>query len=209
MTEKPKIETELDFLAELERGDVTSQLSLSKRISVSVGFVNALLKRAVQKGFVKVNAAPRKRYAYYVTPRGFREKSRLVSEYLESSLHFFRKVREEYRLLFVQTIQTSETKFILAGLGELAEIALLAADEANSQVVGIYDASAQSDRSLGLPIYQTVDELPIDAVLVITESKEPQAAFELLRQLAPERLILTPGFLHVARQFLEQDEAAE
>ena len=58
-------------------------------------FVNAYLKRCVKKGLVKVSGAPARRYAYYLTPQGFAEKSRLTVEYLSSSFSFFRQARED------------------------------------------------------------------------------------------------------------------
>ena len=48
------------------------------------------------QGCMKARQAPYKRYAYYLTPEGFVEKSRLVGEYLQSSLEFFRKARGQY-----------------------------------------------------------------------------------------------------------------
>ncbi|MEM8970650.1 MAG: winged helix-turn-helix transcriptional regulator [Pseudomonadota bacterium] len=197
MSMKPKLETELDILEQLESGSVTSQLSLSKRISVSVGFVNALLNRAIQKGFVKVSTAPRKRYAYYVTPQGFREKSRLVAEYLETSLQFFRKARAEYRTLFEEAIPSSAGKYILAGSGELAEIALLAANETGREVDGIFDPAAGSEKLLGLTVYRELDLLDQTAVLVVTEKSQPQALYEQLRLRFPYNQILAPKFLRV------------
>jgi DNA-binding MarR family transcriptional regulator len=86
---------EIEFLTSLEEGTVISQMTLSQRINVSVGLINALIKRAVRKGYVKVKSAPYKRYAYYLTPKGFAEKSRLVAQYLEISLGFFRQARQE------------------------------------------------------------------------------------------------------------------
>src|SRR3546814_4310673 len=59
-------------------------------------FRSALLKRCAAKGLVKIQNAPARRYAYYLTPKGFAEKSRLVAEYLETSLHFFRGARSQY-----------------------------------------------------------------------------------------------------------------
>ena len=84
MPDKSKVQTEIDFLASLEGGEVSSQTSLAGRISVSAGLVNALVKRAVQKGYVKMRKAPYRRYAYYLTPKGFAEKSRLVAKYLDT-----------------------------------------------------------------------------------------------------------------------------
>ena len=209
MTDKPKIQTELEFLDELERGDVTSQLSLSKRISVSVGFVNALLKRAVQKGFVKVSTAPRRRYAYYITPQGFREKSRLVTEYLESSLQFFRKARGEYGELFEQAHASGIHRFAFIGGGELAEIALLAARELDCDLVGVVDPDITSERHHGLPVFAQFDNLPADTTLVVTDSREPQAAYEKAQAHADEARILAPPLLRIVRRDDKSDSAAE
>ncbi len=58
MADKTGLQTELDLLATLERRDVVTQPALAKRLSISVGMVNALLKRAARKGLVKAKAAP-------------------------------------------------------------------------------------------------------------------------------------------------------
>jgi DNA-binding MarR family transcriptional regulator len=65
-----------------------NQRKLARQIGISVGLVNALVHRAVHKGLIKIKEAPARRYAYYLTPKGFAEKSRLVAEYLEVSLRF-------------------------------------------------------------------------------------------------------------------------
>ena len=139
MGDKTKTQTQIELLTALERGEVVTQMALSKRLSVSVGLVNALLKRVMHKGLVKAKAAPYKRWAYYLTPRGFDEKSRLVAEYLETSLAFFRNARQEYRALFLRGHECGFRKFILVGRGEVSEIALLAAVETDAKVVGILD----------------------------------------------------------------------
>ncbi len=210
MLTKPKLETELDILEQLEGGSITSQLSLSKRISVSVGFVNALLKRAIQKGFVKVSSAPRKRYAYYVTPQGFREKSRLVAEYLDTSLQFFRRARAEYRSLFENASSSAVSKYVLAGSGELTEIALLAANETDSSVIGIFDPMAKSDKLLGIPVFHGLQQIDPHATLVVTESSQPQALYDELRLSYAGDRILAPRFLRVIEHIREeQGNAAE
>ena len=115
MADKIGLQTELELLSALERREVVTQPALAKRLSISVGMVNALLKRAVRKGLVKAKAAPYKRWAYYLTPEGFEEKSRLVARYLDSSLTFFRMARREYRLLFLGGQRAGFRRFVLVG----------------------------------------------------------------------------------------------
>ena len=200
MADKTGLQTEIELLAALERREVVTQPALAKRLSISVGMVNALLKRAVRKGLVKAKAAPYKRWAYYVTPEGFQEKSRLVARYLDASLAFFRMARREYRVLFLDGQRKGFHRFVLVGRGEVAEIALLAALEADAALVGILDREANTDRLHGLPVLHSLDEAEAWDALVITESRHPQKAFETLRCAVPARQVLAPPFLRIVRE---------
>ena len=203
MADKTGLQTEIDLLAALERREVVTQPALAKRLSISVGMVNALLKRAARKGLVKAKAAPYKRWAYYLTPEGFQEKSRLVARYLDTSLAFFRMARREYRLLFASGQRMGFRRFVLVGRGEVAEIALLAALEADAELVGILDREVNASRLHGQPVLRSLDEAEAWDALVITESRHPQEAFERLRGTVPERQVLAPPFLRIVREPLD------
>lgn len=199
MPVNPPPKTQLDLLTSLESGQVVTQGTISKRIGVSIGMINALLKRAVLKGYVKVKAAPYKRYAYYLTPKGFSEKSRLVAEYLEISLSFFRQARREYAELLERAQRSGMRRMALVGSGELAEIASLAAREAELELVAVVDRSTNRDRVFGLPVVGDVTELSdIDGV-VITDSKSPQAIFDRLAERLEDQRILAPDLLCITR----------
>ena len=203
MADKIGLQTEIELLAALERREVGTQPALAKRLSISVGMVNALLKRAVRKGLVKAKAAPYKRWAYYVTPEGFQEKSRLVAQYLDASLAFFRMARREYRALFLDGQRMGFQRFVLVGRGEVAEIALLAALEADAELVGILGREANADSLYGLPVLRSLEEAEAWDALVITESRHPQEVFETLRDMAPVHQVLTPPFLRIVREPLD------
>src|SRR5580698_4705894 len=89
----------LNLLTSLEDG-ATSQRRIASELGVALGLVNAYLRRCVNKGLVKVSEAPARRYAYYLTPHGFAEKSRLTVEYLGISFSFFRQARAECADIF-------------------------------------------------------------------------------------------------------------
>lgn len=200
MPDKSKIQTELDLLEALEHGQVVTQMTLSKRVSVSIGLINALLKRAMHKGYVKAKAAPYRRYAYYLTPTGFTEKSRLVAEYLEISLDFFRTARREYSELYARASARGVRRIALVGAGELAEIALLAAGDTEIAIEAILDPETGKTRLYRLAVARTAEELPqVDAV-VITDSRTPQQAFDLVRDHFDEEQILAPPLLRITRR---------
>jgi len=127
----------LSLLAVLEDDGHATQRGLAARIGVALGLTNTLLKRAVRKGLVKVKDVPAKRFAYYVTPKGFSEKSRLVADYLSSSLSFFRQAREEYTDVCQLAVDRGHKRIALYGAGELAEIAMLSAQGVGAELTGL------------------------------------------------------------------------
>src|SRR5215475_8860129 len=94
---KDKAENEilLGVLDLVERDPALTQRSVAKELGIALGLANAYLKRCIHKGLIKVSQVPRRRYAYYLTPQGFSEKSRLTASYLAYSFSFFRKAREQ------------------------------------------------------------------------------------------------------------------
>src|SRR5450631_4850371 len=91
----------LNLLSSVDDG-AQSQRRIAEELGIALGLVNAYLKRCVKKGLVKVSQAPARRYAYYLTPQGFAEKSRLTVEYLSYSFSFFRQAKADCSALIAQ-----------------------------------------------------------------------------------------------------------
>lgn len=189
---------ELRLFAALETGSEESQASLSKRVGAAVGLVNALLKRAVRKGTVKMISAPARRYSYYLTPKGFAEKSRLVAQYLNFSLSFFREARGEYAALFAAAEREGLRKLVLIGAGELAEIAALAAMEANVTLTAVVDPETNQRRIAGITVVRSLAEVAAFDAVVIADARAPQATYDGLRAAWPAARVLCPPVLQIA-----------
>lgn len=209
MSNKIGIQTELDLISALEREETVSQAALSKQLSISVGGVNALLKRVIRKGLVKTRSVPYRRWAYYLTPTGFSEKSRLVARYLEVSLDFFRRARQEYGAIFISLRRSGIDRAILVGRGELAEIAFLAARENGIEIAGLLDTEINDSRFLGIPVLRRLDDADPAAALVITDARHPQATYDRLRLEASERTIEAPPLLRLSRALPATADGAE
>ncbi len=197
MSQGPKSRTELDFLTAVERGEIVSQMTLSKRLNIAVGLINAILRRAMHKGYVKVKQAPYKRYAYYLTPKGFAEKSRLVTEYLEDSLSFFRTARNQYVELFQAARAAGVEQIVLVGGGELAEIAVLAASAEGITLLAVIDPESNQEKLHGVPIRARLADIADVQGVVITDAKAPQKTYEALREAAPALQLFAPPLLRV------------
>jgi DNA-binding MarR family transcriptional regulator len=192
-----RIQSELNVLTAVEQGVVVTQATLTKRIGISIGLINALLKRAILKGYVKTRRAPYKRYAYYLTPKGFAQKSRLVSQYLDHSLRFYRAARNEYAGLIAAADRAGMKRLVLVGSGELAEIAVLAAWGENATLIGVIDPTANEPRRHGLHVLRSLHEAQYYDAVVITEAKEPQRTYDEMRAILPPSRVLAPPLLKI------------
>lgn len=185
------------MLDAVSTGSVSSQKFLADRVGIAVGLVNALLRRAVNKGLVKVSQAPLRRYAYYLTPKGFAEKSRLVTEYLRSSLDFFRQARGEYAELLRRADSCGYRRLALVGAGDLAEIAALSAADARIGLIGVVDARTNREQICGLPVVRRLTDFgKLDAV-ILTDTQTAQASYAVLARHFDAERILVPSLLRV------------
>ena len=190
----------LGLLTSVEADGARSQRRIAAELGVALGLVNAYLKRAVKKGLVKVGQAPARRYAYYLTPQGFSEKSRLTIEYLSSSFSLFRKAKEDFARIFDRAHALGLERIVLAGKSDLCEIAVLCAVDSPISIVAIVDPDETSSRFLGIKIVSTYDQVdePFDAV-VVTHLTRAKGAFDhaidtfgVERVLSPDLLGLRP-----------------
>lgn len=194
-----ELDPTLGLLAAVESEPELSQRSLAVRMGTALGLTNAYLKRAVRKGWIKVRQAPARRYLYYLTPKGFAEKSRLTQQYLSDSFRFFRRARGECEDLYRAALAQGRRRILLCGAGELAEIATLAAAEAGVELVGILDPSRNEPRFCGLSVWRDLNDAGAFDAVLLTDVRAPQATHDRLAgQIPPDRL-LVPRLLHVSR----------
>lgn len=193
-------EITLGVLSAVEENSEVTQRSVANELGIALGLANAYLKRCAKKGLIKVKQVPPNRYAYYLTPQGFAEKSRLTAEYLTSSFNFFRRARQQCAELLTECADNGWRHVALWGTGDLAEIATLCADDAGVTIAGTVDPEAAGDRFAGLPLARDPEALGrIDAVLV-TGLSAPREAYEAALVHFPESRVLTPAMLRLARR---------
>ena len=68
-------------------------------MGVSLGKINYCLRAVMERGLVKVKnfkANPRKRvYAYYLTPKGMEEKTRVTTRFLKRKIQEYEELKRE------------------------------------------------------------------------------------------------------------------
>jgi DNA-binding MarR family transcriptional regulator len=189
----------LGLLESVERDGGQSQRRLASELGIALGLVNAYLKRCIKKGLVKVRGAPARRYAYYLTPQGFAEKSRLTIEYLTSSFSFFRQARADCAKTLALAQEHGWSRIALAGISDLAEIAVICAFERGMAIVGVVDAAAGAATFMGAPVVSSFAALPaaVEAILV-TDLRTARETFAAASAHAGGERVLVPSLLGVA-----------
>lgn len=131
----PDIDRELTLLEQIEDDPDVTQASLAAQLGVAVGTVNWHLKRLVEKGYVKVKRAQRRKLRYIITPEGIAFRTRLAIHYIETSLHLYRKTRQRVLDLLAEVKQAGFSSVWIEGEGDIADICHLTCMEQAVQVL--------------------------------------------------------------------------
>jgi DNA-binding MarR family transcriptional regulator len=121
----PDEERELILLEQIEHNPDTTQASLAAQLNVAVGTVNWYIKRFIEKGYIKVKRAQRRKLRYIITPQGIARRARLTVNYIETSMRLYRRVREHVSDLLVQVHQAGHNRVYIDGDGDIADICRL------------------------------------------------------------------------------------
>lgn len=207
-TDQSEIENDkilLGLLESVERDSGQSQRHLASELGIALGLVNAYLKRCIKKGLVKVAEAPPRRYAYYLTPQGFAEKSRLTLAYLTSSFSFFRQARADCSNTLAIAQENGWTRIALAGISDLAEIAVICAFERGIAIVAVVDRATTATAFMGAPVARSFDAIAgkVDAV-VITDLRAARETFDAAAAHFGRDRVLSPTLLGVRPAIAEE-----
>jgi len=131
---------DLTLLEEIESDPNVNQSTLATQLGVAVGTVNWHLKRLIEKGYVKVSRAERKKLRYIITPEGIALRARLAVDYLENSFSLYRKTRQRVKGHIASIRRAGFASVRILGEGDVADIARLTCLEQGIEAVKDGDA---------------------------------------------------------------------
>ena len=92
-------ETDFRTLRQLSAETQISQRDLSKKVGLSLGSVNFILKELIRKGYVKVqrfkNSKNKVAYIYVLTPKGINERIRQTQRFLHLKIDEHERLTRE------------------------------------------------------------------------------------------------------------------
>ncbi|HEX9136164.1 MAG TPA: winged helix-turn-helix transcriptional regulator [Nitrospirota bacterium] len=183
----------LQILDELANNDSLTQRDLSSRLGIALGLVNSYIKNLVAKGYLTVKAIPPKRYAYYLTPKGFTEKTRLTYDLLHDYTRVYREARNNLKTLFHELQQSGMKRIGFAGADEVAEIAYITLQETQLELAAVMDGDRAGETFFNKTIkpMEAVRDIGYDSIVVTSYVKRDRYYAELIKCGVPENKIRT------------------
>lgn len=185
------------LLTTLSEKPEATQRDLATEMGISLGMMVSYMKSCVQKGLIRSKQVAPKRWAYFVTPKGFAEKSRMVSGHLYRAMKFYRDTREQLEELFGQCQKEGVQTIALVGGGDVAEISLL----------------VSQGFAIRLKLFEQAEGFleklkSFDAVLV-TDMVNPQGTFDFLKEYIGEGKLCSIATLCIVRKRINTDSGLE
>jgi DNA-binding MarR family transcriptional regulator len=173
----------LQLLDELANNGSMTQRELSKRLGIALGLVNSYIRNLVAKGYITVKTIPPKRYTYYLTPKGFKEKTRLAYDLMQDYTRIYRETRTNLKELFGEMQAGGARNLVFAGTDEVAEIAYLTLQETQLKFRGVVSEELSGGSFFGHEIkpMDTVSGMEYDVVLVASYLRRSEIFNDLLK----------------------------
>lgn len=183
----------LQILDELSKNDSLTQRDLSSSLGIALGLVNSYIKNLIKKGYITVKAIPSKRYAYYLTPTGFAEKTRLTYDLLHDYTRIYREARKNLKILFKKMQDEGIRRVVFAGADEIAEIAYITLQETTIELIAVVDGERSGEQFFGrtiLPL-QAVKDMNYDSIVVTSHLHRKALYQELIQSKVDKKDIQT------------------
>lgn len=185
------------LLTTLSEKPEATQRDLATEMGISLGMMVSYMKSCVRKGFIRSKQVAPQRWAYFVTPKGFAEKSRMVSGYLYRAMTFFRDTRVQLEELFARCQKEGIQTIAMVGSGDVAEVAMLVSQGFPVSVELVMQSEGYIENLKGF-----------DAVLV-TDIANPQGTFDALKECIAEDKLLSIATLCIARKRINSARGLE
>jgi DNA-binding MarR family transcriptional regulator len=160
----------LQFLEEIEQNPKVSQRELSNKFGIALGVTNACIKRMARRGLIRLKGFPPRRIAYYLTPKGFTEKSKLMLHFFSYNIQHYAEMKKVISKRLLEMEEDGIRRIAFYGVSDEMEIAYITLQGSDMKLVGIADEDGgrQGTRLLGHKVLSLgeVKALNLDAVLI-------------------------------------------
>lgn len=144
---------ELNTLLEIEKNPSTTQRSLARKLNISLGLTNSILKNLISRGWIKAKKDTGRKLLYIITPQGMANVSRLMYTRFQETLHYYHYTKDLLTTYLIKLYQQGEKTVNIYGTGQLAEITYYAGISTPLKLDAIISDDPSKEKFLG---HQTI-----------------------------------------------------
>ena len=173
-------------LTALASGRKVTQRSLAATLGVSLGLVNALLRRLESDGLIRVDRVPALRGTRYrITRSGLSALREWRSEFAVEAEPLLGGLRDHFQHRIVKLADKGKSRVLLFGSGPLADVAASVILNAGMKLVGVVSADIAADRVAGVKVrsFGQADRVRCDAVVALTKRDANAVRKHLVRRV--------------------------
>jgi len=130
---------DLRLLEELERNPIVSQRELSHKFGIALGVTNACLKRMARKGLIRIRDLNPRKIGYYLTPKGFIEKTRLTIHLISFRVQHYSELKKVIANRLLEMQRDGRQRIVFYGVSDEMEVAYITFQGVNLKLVGIVE----------------------------------------------------------------------
>ncbi|MBF0511706.1 MAG: winged helix-turn-helix transcriptional regulator [Candidatus Omnitrophica bacterium] len=97
-----------------------NQREVSRRMNLSLGMTNMLLRRMVTKGYIRIRQLNKKKVEYLLTPQGFAEKMQKSVKYTLKTINSISLIKNRLFAILKDEYEQGTRKFYILGGTDLA-----------------------------------------------------------------------------------------
>ncbi len=145
---------ELEILEKIEHNGHLTQRDLSREVGIALGLVNHLLKKMVNKGWIKIKNVDAKRMRYLITRQGAKEKSSLLYKRVESTIHFYIEAKRVIKEKVMHLKNEGVESVSIYGINHIAEVLFIVLKELGLRLECVVENDKKGEEWFG---YKVID----------------------------------------------------
>jgi DNA-binding MarR family transcriptional regulator len=176
---------DLQFLEEIEQNPKVSQRELSHKFGIALGVTNACIKRMARRGLVRLKGIPPRRIAYYVTPKGFAEKTNLALRFFSYNIRHYAETKKQIGRKLLEMQNSGVKRVAFYGVSDEMEVAYITLQGLDMELVGIVDGEKNHGKKVfGYDVIGLREgkDLNADAILITSMKDQNLSVKTLVKQ---------------------------
>src|SRR6056297_279803 len=120
---------EYKLMSEISENENITQRELSKKLNVSLGSVNILIKKMIKEGLIKMNQVSKRQVFYMLTPAGIIEKTKKTGNYIKIHYNAINETKEKIKKALEEINKEYDTIYVLKVESDINQVLNATLDE--------------------------------------------------------------------------------